>query len=485
MPAFAPGSTERLILRSYQERLHRDVRQAFRDGHRRVLLQAPTGSGKTVTFAHIGALAQQRGHCVLVVVHRRELVDQVAATFAQFGVEAGIIARGYPESDPAAAVKIALIDTLKLRVAAGQHLAAYDLVVVDEAHHATAAKWFATVPNVIKPNGFILGCSATPRRLDGAPLSGCYDSLVVGPEYHELYSAGALVRAVTYAPKSRLDLTQVATRGGDYVAEETAKLMADRSIVGDVVGHYRRLVGRRPAIAYCCTIQHSKLVAEQLREAGYNALHVDGRTNDETRRMAIAGLANGGFDVLTNVNLFAEGVDVPVLYAVLLLRPTKSLTLYRQMCGRAVRMAPGKTGAVIVDHAGCSMRHGLYDDVVLWSLSGARPKDPDEAPVRPCPFCEAVIPAASRRCPVCGHVLVAESGERSPVPRHRHEQLEPLQVGSLQWLAVAPYEALLQWAAGDLQRLHQIQSVRGYADYWVTARREDWARRPVLQSDQV
>ena len=479
MPAYSPGSTERLILRSYQERLHQGVRQAFRDGHRRVLMQAPTGSGKTVTFVHIGALAQQRGHRVLVVVHRRELLDQVVATFAQFGVGVGVIAHGYPESDPAAPVKIALIDTLKLRVAAGQHLAAYDLVVVDEAHHATAAKWFATVPKVLKPNGYILGCSATPRRLDGAALSDCYDHLVLGPEYHELYGQGALVRAVTFAPKSRLDLSQVATRGGDYVAEETAKLMADRSIVGDVVGHYRRLVGRRPAIAYCCTIEHSKLVAEQFRDAGFNALHVDGRTNDKTRCMAITGLGRGDFDLLTNVNLFAEGVDVPVLCAVLLLRPTKSLTLYRQMCGRAVRPASGKTESVIIDHAGCSLRLGLYDDPVLWSLSGARPKDPDEAPVKSCPFCDVVIPLAARQCPACGHLLVAEGAERAAIPRHRQETLERLEVGSLQWLATAAYEALLQWAAGDLKRLREIQSVRGYAEYWVTARRQDWLRRSV------
>jgi superfamily II DNA or RNA helicase len=102
------------------------------------------------------------------------------------------------------------------------------------------------------------------------------------------------------------------------IAAETAKLMMRRSIIGDVVGHYRRLVGHRPAIAYCTTIAHSKLVAEQFRDAGFNALHVDGRTDDTTRREAIAGLGRGDFDVLTNVNLFCEGVDVPVLYAVLL-----------------------------------------------------------------------------------------------------------------------------------------------------------------------
>jgi DNA repair protein RadD len=201
------GGSEPLILRAYQVRLHGGVRQAFRAGHRRVLMQAPTGSGKTVTFAHIGTLAQRRGHHVLVVVHRRELVDQVLATFARFGVVAGVVARGFEAGNPRAAVKIALIDTLKLRVEARQHIAGYHLVVVDEAHHAVAPKWFETIPKVLKPGRFVLGTTATPRRLDGSPLSDCYDHLVLGPEYDDLYAEGALVRAVTFAPKSRLDLT--------------------------------------------------------------------------------------------------------------------------------------------------------------------------------------------------------------------------------------------------------------------------------------
>jgi DNA repair protein RadD len=262
--------------------------------------------------------------------------------------------------------------------------------------------------------------------------------------------------------------------------------MTNSSIVGDVVGHYRRLVGRRPAVAYCTTIQHSKLVAQQFRDAGFNAAHIDGGTGDEIRRSAVAALGAGDLDVLTNVNLFAEGVDVPVLYAVLLLRPTKSLTLYRQMCGRALRPAPGKTRAVIVDHAGCSLRHGLYDDPVLWSLSGAKPKDdPDEVQVKCCAFCDAVIPTGALRCPACGHLVVAAGRGRRAIPAHRREVLEQLEVGSLQWLATAPYEALVQWASGQEARLRDIQWVRGYKDYWVTARHRDWARRPNRAAELV
>jgi hypothetical protein len=141
-----------------------------------------------------------------------------------------------------------------------------------------------------------------------------------------------------------------------------------------------------------------------------------------------------------------------------------------------VRPAPDKTGAVIIDHAGCSLHHGLYDDPVLWSLSGARPKDPEGPLVRPCPFCAAVIPLAVRCCPVCGQLVVAPGSERSDVPFLRRDRLEPLEVGSLQWLATAPYEAVVQWAGGDEQRLRQIQWMRGYGEYWVTARQRDWGR---------
>ncbi len=195
--------------------------------------------------------------------------------------------------------------------------------------------------------------------------------------------------AVVYAPPEGLDLSRLHSRGGDYAADELAEAMSDKALVGNAIEHYGRLCRGVPAVAFCAGIGHSRAVAERFNAAGFRAAHVDGDTEKEERRRLIAALGTGDLDVLTNAGLISEGVDVPAIGAAILLRPTQSLGLYLQQVGRALRPAPGKREAIILDHAGNSLAHGLPDEARAWSLDDKPRRQREGMPARP------------RRCPKC------------------------------------------------------------------------------------
>lgn len=178
--------------------------------------------------------------------------------------------------------------------------------------------------------------------------------------------------------------------------------MMGRSLTGDAVAHYRQHADGRPAIAYCCNIAHAEAVAQAFREAGYRAVAASGESKAADREAAIGGLATGATQVLCAADLISEGLDIPAVECVLLLRPTASLTLYMQQVGRGLRPADGKEALVVLDHSGNAHRHGLPSDDREWSLEG-RPKGKAKpAALRQCPKCYVVHrPAAA--CPECGH----------------------------------------------------------------------------------
>ncbi|UHC14450.1 hypothetical protein LRS73_18045 [Methylobacterium currus] len=238
----------------------------------------------------------------------------------------------------------------------------------------------------------MLGVTATPERSDGRGLAEIFDEMVIGPSVADLIALKHLVRPIVYAPSTRSALSSVETRMGDYDRAQLAEVMSSAALVGDVVAHYRRLAAGLPAVAFYMNRAHSELVAERFRAAAISAAHVDGNTPRDDRRAMLAALGTGGLQVLTNCGLVSEGVDVPVIGAAILLWPTKSLALYLQLVGRALRPSPGKDRSVILDHAGNSLGHGLPEAARDWSLE-AKPRRAHTA-----------VPEAAgrlRRCPAC------------------------------------------------------------------------------------
>lgn len=403
-------------LRDYQQQAINNLRTAYRSGSKALLLCLPTGGGKTVIFSYITQNMVNRGHNVLILVHRRELVQQCSDTLAKLGVDHGIIAAGTKTSNNP--VQVASVQTLVRRLKKVNFNP--DLIIVDEAHHAVAGSWSKILDHFFGIR--ILGVTATPMRLDGKGLKSYFDLLILGPSVAELTEQKYLVPARCFSIPKKFDRKQIAMSGGDFVASKAEELLLQGKINGDAVHEYQRHCPGKPALVFCCTIKHSKYVAELFADAGFRAAYLSAETPAPERRQLIADLGEGRLDILTNCMVVSEGTDIPVVTAAILLRPTESEALYLQQVGRVLRPAPDKPNAIIIDCVGNVKRHGLPSDERNFSLED-RPKKEGAAPVKECPNCYAVLPIQTQICPECSHVFVSKAKAEKPVQLVQLEEI--------------------------------------------------------------
>ncbi len=386
-----------LQLRPYQHDLISQSRAAFKSGTRRLLLQSPTGSGKTCLVAHLLAAAASKGKRAWFCVHRKELLEQAVQTFVEAAdIHTGIIAAGQP-SDPSAPVQVCSVPSLRKRMGALQKP---DLIVWDECHHVPSASWASVAAAV--PQAHQLGLTATPQRLDGKGLAEYFDCLILGPTVADLIAQGYLSPYRLFAPGT-IDTRAMHRVAGDFNKAEVSTVMGASTVVGDAVDTYRQYAEHGRALVFVWSLDASRKLAGAFTDAGIEAAHVDGETEASERKRAMQAFRAGDLRVLCNVDLFGEGLDVPAIDAVFLLRPTESLGLYLQQCGRGLRPALGKQAVRIFDHVGNWTRHGLPDEDRMWSLQSAPKKSRDGVVLnKRCPSCFAVSPPSALACIDCG-----------------------------------------------------------------------------------
>ena len=285
-------------LRPFQASAVAEIRGAYMAGHRRVLFVLPTGGGKTFTFVYIAEQAAIRGNRVCVLVHRQELVDQASRSLHAIGCQHGIIAAGYRQ-DLRQGVQVASVQTLARRL----HTLPPDffqLLIVDEAHHAVAGTWAKVLAAM--PRAHVLGVTATPARLDNRGLGDAFETLIEGPDAGWLTEQGFLVPARIFAPPG-IDLDGIKrfdTRKGQHDAEE---ILRQGQAMGDAVSHYRRTiepVHNGTAIAFCCSVAHAEAVAEAFREQGIPAATLDGTMDRGVRKALVRDFGRGQVQVLTS-----------------------------------------------------------------------------------------------------------------------------------------------------------------------------------------
>lgn len=396
-----------ITLYDYQDKGVSDIRDAFTMGAKAPLFVLPTGGGKTVVFCHIAGRTASRGKNVFILVHRIELLRQTSKSLSKSGVEHGLINPKYtPNLD--APVQVASVQTLVKRL---HSVNPPDLIIVDEAHHGNAGSWKKIIQAF--PNALVLGVTATPVRGDGRGLGidcgGIFDCLIEGPQIGDLIERGKLVKPIVYAPPVRFDSASIRITMGDYEKKALSKEIDKPTITGDAVKHYMKLCPGTPAVAFCVSVLHAENVAAEFRANGFRAYSVDGTTDDDIRDRILEGLGNGSVDIVTSCDLISEGTDIPAIGCAILLRPTKSTSLFLQQVGRALRTSDGKTSAIILDHVGNIMEHGMPDDERQWSLSGKQKRGKksanDEISVRidQCPQCYSVH-EPQPICPACGFV---------------------------------------------------------------------------------
>jgi DNA repair protein RadD len=394
-------------LRPYQRWVIERLYARIAKGLRRILLVAPTGSGKTVIAAAVIAEAVAQSRRVVFLAHRRELITQASAKLYAAGVDHGIILAGFPPRlrEP---VQVASIATLHARAIRTDtiELPAADLVVVDEAHHATAATYRRLLEAY--PAATIIGITATPCRGDGRGLGDIFEALIECPPVAELITGGFLVGTKVFAP-SRPDLMGVRVERGDYVERDLAPRMDQADLVGDIVSHWHRLADRRPTVVFASSVGHAVHLRDEFRRSSVVAEHLDGSTPTDDRDGILAGLARGTVEVVCNYGVLTEGWDSPSVSCVVLARPTKHHGLFRQMIGRVLRPVPGKADALVLDHAGAVFEHGFIEEPVKWTLlPGRRAENPVHAArtnyrapaLTTCPECSAVR-FEGHPCPAC------------------------------------------------------------------------------------
>lgn len=390
-----------LTLRNYQVDLIDRVRVALRS-HRSVVAQLATGGGKTALATKMLRTVSEKKAPSMFVVHRQELIDQTMRTFAEFDLPYGVISAGFTPS-PHALIQIASIDTLRARLMRDPSFLVRrpKFVIWDECHHIAAAGWSFVKQQF--SNSQHVGLTATPERLDGKGLRDHFDHMECGPPMEWLIDNGYLSKYRAFMP-SRPDLSRVHVERGDFVKGENEAAMDRPSITGDAVSHYLQHAKGRRALAFCVSVKHSRHVVEQFNQSGIVSWHLDGETNRGERREAIAAFRRGDIKVLSNVDLFGEGFDVPAAECSIMLRPTRSLSLHLQQCGRVLRPLEGKAPAILLDHAGNLARHGFPDDHREWTLDGRDKKKAEEKEVnlKRCPKCAFAHRVGPPHCPNCG-----------------------------------------------------------------------------------
>lgn len=436
-------------LRPYQTDLIDKTRALMQEGKRSILIQSPTGSGKTLLTAHMVGNAVRKNFRAFFIVHRAELLAQSSRAFAQLGINHGVIS---PEhgSHFQANVQIASIHTLLRRY---KRFSKPNLVIWDECHHIGAKSWGRLYSEY--PDAYHIGLTATPERLDGQGLGKWFQVMIEGPKVPWLIQNGFLSKYKLYAP-SHVNLEGIHKQMGDYARDELSVAMDKPTITGSAVDHYKKYAAGKRAIVFAVSIEHSKHIVEQFQKEGINATHVDGETSGEDRERAIKLFATGDIKILSNVELFGEGFDLPAMEVAILLRPTQSLGLYLQQVGRSLRSHEGKTHALILDHVGNCQRHGLPDQEREWSLEG-RPKSDKEfvPPVRVCPQCfGAQRPGAI--CVFCGLVF--------PVDYRTIEQVagELKEIDEAAQLALKLKYRRQQGMAQGFKELVELGKQRGY-----------------------
>ncbi len=320
-------------LRDYQLRDVENIRAAFRQGFKAPLYSLPTAGGKTIVFCHIAEQAAAKGRRIYILVHRQELLKQASEKLSELNVPHGIIAPGRTMTGDL--VQVASVDTLIRRLPI---VPRPDIIIVDEGHHCIKGNKWGKVAGY--HNSFLLGVTATPCRTNGDGLGvhyqGYFDCIVPGPSIRDLIDEGWLSQPIIYAPPIGVDLSGVSIRAGDYAQNELEVRIDKAKITGDAVQHYLKICNGTPAIAFCVGIKHAENVAQQFNAAGVPSASIDGTMSDNVRSSRIADLGNGRLKVLTSCDIVSEGTDIPIVTTAILLRPTYSLCLFLQQCGRCL-----------------------------------------------------------------------------------------------------------------------------------------------------
>jgi superfamily II DNA or RNA helicase len=401
-----------MLLRPYQEVAINDAADAL-DKHGNTLVVAPTGAGKTIMLSALVGKRRSVSKDVLILQHRDELVSQNSTKFQRVNPKLSASYVNASQKDWGGDAVFAMVQTLS-RENNLKHMPKVDLIVVDEAHH-TVADTYQRIINAAKRANEgvqVVGFTATPNRGDKKGLRDVFTNCSHQIEISTLIREGFLVPPKTFVVDVGVqdELRDVRKTASDFDMADVEKIMNRRAINKRVVEEWLDKAGDRKTIVFCSTIRHAEDVCEEFVGQGVIAHVVTGNTPSNEREEILHDLAHGETQVVVNVAVLTEGFDAPPVSCVILTRPCSYKSTMVQMIGRGLRTVdqeefPGvvKTNCVVLDFGTSVLTHGSLDDAV--DLEGSGDKESGEAPKKPCPECNSVVPLGVRECPFCGHLF--------------------------------------------------------------------------------
>lgn len=380
-------------LRDYQLDCLEKIKQSILNGNKSIVVQSPPRTGKTVIMSEIARRATAKGNRVMFIIHRQEVLDQAKATFEANNVDMELASFG-------------MVQTYTRRL---NTLEEPSIIFVDEAHHALANS-YQRILNAF-PHALKLLFTATPTRLGHDQLDKVATDLVLGKSVKELIGQGFLA-PFDYYSINDIDLKKLKKKSTGGYTNASMDEAISATVFGSVTEHYQRLAQGKQAVVYCHSVKSAKNIADEFRKLGISAAEIDGATDKKERERLISQFRNQEITILTNVELFTEGLDLPNVDCVIMVRPTDSLSLYLQFAMRCLNPRDGKK-AIIIDHVANYMQHGLPSDDRDWkalmvSTTKRKRADDDRLNIIQCEHCLKVFEreeVTGNECPNCGMPL--------------------------------------------------------------------------------
>jgi superfamily II DNA or RNA helicase len=408
--------------------------------HGNTLAVAPTGSGKTIMLSAVtGRVLTEPDTKACILAHRTELTGQNRAKFLRVNPTLTTSVVDANEKSWAGNATFAMVQTLS-RKANLEQIPTLDLLVIDEAHHATSPSYRAVIERAQQKNPKLLlaGLTATPNRGDGTGLREVFSNVADQITLGEMIAAGHLVPPRTFVIDvgAQEALSQVRRTAIDFDMDAVAAILNKTLVTESVIANWKDKAPGRKTIVFCSTVAHADAVTQAFNAAGISAQLIHGELPDAERKARLAAYETGDVQVLVNVAVLTEGYDYTPTSCVVLLRPSSYKSTLIQMVGRGLRTVdpeefPGvvKTDCVVLDFGTATLMHGSLEPEV--NLAGEMHNG--EAPTKDCPECDAVVPLSVMECPLCGHVWERQAKDIEVLSGFVMSEIDLLKRSNFRW----------------------------------------------------
>lgn len=406
-------------LRDYQRRAVKSVWDFLCNRQGNPVVVLPTGAGKSLVIAELAREASANELGVLVLAHRKELLEQNAEKIRALlpGVSVGIYSAGLKSRDTEDQIVLAGIQSVYSKAF---EFGARHLVIVDEAHlipdkEAGTYRQFLSDLRVSCPQHRVVGLTATPYRLDSGMIYGggsLFDDVAIDVPVGDLINQGYL-SPITSQPVTEIDTSGLHHRGGEFVKNEMESLF-ERSVVDACreTVEIANTTGRKSVIVFACGVQHAEHVRKLIEATGESVACVTGETLPLVRESVLSDFKSSRLRFLVNVDVLTTGFDAPNIDCIAVIRATESAGLFAQIVGRGLRKFDGKSECVVLDFGENIKRHGAIDSKDYGKRSKQKGTGGGDGPTKTCPSCAELVPAGARECG-CGF--------RFPPPETTHD----------------------------------------------------------------